>query len=154
MTKDEWNKKFVTEFEHEIEEFRQSDKTLFNNDVITNDLKHHLRTLIRYGHLVQLDIKQEVNTHRFTVTMFIVTDYHKVQFIVSEFCKGRIYIAVRKEIACVYMTSFDIAEYTKSEELMQKLRKIIDVYISLFISTMNAQNSIELIKTLENTKNI
>lgn len=153
MTKDEWNKKFVTEFEHEIEEFRQSDKTLFNNDVITNDLKHSLRTLIRYGHRVQLEIKQQVNIFTgFTVTTFTVTDYNKVQFIVAEYYAGNLYIGVMKRSNCVHRTSLDMVTYTESE--VQKLRKIIDVYISLFISTMNAQNSIELIKTLENTKNI
>lgn len=58
MTETEWLNMFDTKFEHEINKFRHSDKTLFGNDDITTELKFAVGTLIRNMFRVKMEFNQ------------------------------------------------------------------------------------------------
>lgn len=154
MTKDEWFKKFDKEFEPAINEFRHSDKTLFGNEDITTEIKFGLGAVIRNMFRVKMEINQmELYDNR---TEFLLTDYHKVQFFVAEYYKGRLSIGVMHGGKCVcgHVLKLNIAEYTKDENSTDKLKRIIRYYISIFISMMEIQHNIELITDIAGKKNI
>ena len=153
MTKSEWNSKFDTEFKSKINEFCQaSDKTLFGNDDITTELKNACGTVVRNNYRVQLSINP--NEHLPHTTEFLLTDYHKVTFFASEYYQGFLSIGVMKGSKAVCGHVLSIADYTKNGEITRKLMQIIRYYISVFTSTMDIQNNIELITEIAGKRNI
>lgn len=143
MTQAEWFDKFTTKFEHEINEFRHSDKTLFGNEDITTELKSAVGTVIRNMCPVKLEIKQM--KHCGYRTLFLMTDYHNVQFFAAESYDGCLSIGVKQGRKCVYEHALNIADYTKDGTSTSKLMRIIRSYISVFISMMNIQHNIDVI---------
>lgn len=152
MTKDEWFKQYTLKFEKEIKTFRRSDTTLFGNNNITKELKDGLGTILHSNYLVKMEINQmEQYDNR---TEFLVTDDHKVQFFVAEYYKGSLSIGVAhgRKIVCGHV--LNIAEYTKDGGSTNKLMRIIRYYITVFISMMNVQGHIEIIKSIAGKPNI
>lgn len=152
MTETEWLNMFDTKFEHEINEFRHSDKTLFGNDDITTELKFAVGTVIRNMFRVKMEVNQM--QHCGNRTEFLLTDYHKVKFFAAEYYHGCISIGVKQGRKCVYDHVLNIAEYTKDGKSTSKLMRIIRSYISVFISMMNIQNNITVITDIAGKKNI
>ena len=144
MTKDEWFKKFDTEFEPAINEFRHSDKTLFGNEDITTEIKFALGTVIRNMFRVKMEIIHTLDNGK---TKFLLTDYHMVQFFVDDSYDGFLSIGVTQGRKCVCSHVLNISEYTTS-----KLTRVIRYYISVFISMMEIQTNIELITDIAGNK--
>jgi hypothetical protein len=150
--KTEWFKKFDSEYEREITEFRHSDKTLFGNEDITTEIKYALGTVLRNMYRVKMEINQmEQHENR---TEFLLTDFHKVQFFIAEYYKGSLSIGVMHGRKCVCGHVLNIAEYTKDGISTNKLMRIIRGYISVFNDTMDVQNSIEFITDIAGKQNI
>lgn len=152
MAQTEWFNKFDTQFEHEINEFQHSDKTLFGNEDITTELKFAVRTVIRNMFRVKMEINQM--KHCGNRTEFLLTDYHKVQFFAADYYDGCLSIGVKHGRKCVYNHVLNIVEYTKNGNSTSKLMRIIRYYISVFISMMNIQYNITLITDIAGKKNI
>lgn len=146
MTKDEWFKKFDTEFEPAINEFRHSDKTLFGNEDITTEIKFGLGAVLRNMFRVKMEITHPLDDGK---TKFLLTDYHMVQFFVDDSYDGFLSIGVTQGRKCVCSHVLNIAEYTTS-----KLMRVIRYYISMFISMMEIQTNIELITDIAGNKHI
>ena len=144
MTKDEWFKKFDTEFEPAINEFRHSDKTLFGNEDITTEIKFGLGAVLRNMFRVKMEITHPLDDGK---TKFLLTDYHMVQFFVDDSYDGFLSIGVTQGRKCVCSHVLNIAEYTTS-----KLTRVIRYYISVFISMMEIQTNIELITDIAGNK--
>ena len=144
MTKDEWFKKFDTEFEPAINEFRHSDKTLFGNEDITTEIKFGLGAVLRNMFRVKMEITHPLDEGK---TKFLLTDYHMVQFFVDDYHDGCLSIGVTQGRKCVCRHFLNIAEYTTS-----KLTRVIRYYISVFISMMEIQTNIELITDIAGNK--
>ena len=144
MTKDEWFKKFDTEFEPAINEFRHSDKTLFGNEDITTEIKFGLGAVLRNMFRVKMEITHPLDDGK---TKFLLTDYHMVQFFVDDSYDGYLSIGVTQGRKCVCSHVLNIAEYTTS-----KLTRVIRYYISVFISMMEIQTNIELITDIAGNK--
>lgn len=144
MTKDEWFKKFDTEFEPAINEFRHSDKTLFGNEDITTEIKFGLGAVLRNMFRVKMEITHPLDDGK---TKFLLTDYHMVQFFVDDSHDGCLSIGVTQDRKCVCSHVLNIAEYTTS-----KLTRVIRYYISVFISMMELQTNIELITDIAGNK--
>lgn len=152
MTETEWRNKFDTKFEHELNEFRHSDKTLFGNEDISTELKFAVGTVIRNMFPVKMEINQmQPCGNR---TEFLLTDYHKVQFFAAEYYDGFLSIGVKQRRNCVYDHVLNIAEYTKEGNSTSKLMRIIRSYISVFISMMDIQHNINVIADIADKKNI
>lgn len=144
MTKDEWFKKFDTEFEPAINEFRRSDKTLFGNEDITTEIKFGLGAVLRNMFRAKMEITHPLDEGK---TKFLLTDYHMVQFFVDDSYDGCLSIGVTQGRKCVCSNVLNIAEYTTS-----KLTRVIRYYISVFISMMEIQTNIELITDIAGNK--
>ena len=144
MTKDEWFKKFDTEFEPAINEFRHSDKTLFGNEDITTEIKFGLGAVLRNMFRVKMEITHPLDDGK---TKFLLTDYHMVQFFADDYHDGYLSIGVTQGRKCVCSHVLNIAEYTTS-----KLTRVIRYYISVFISMMEIQTNIELITDIAGNK--
>ena len=151
MTKDEWFKKFDTEFEPAINEFRHSDKTLFGNEDITTEIKFGLGAVLRNMFRVKMEITHPLDDGK---TKFLLTDYHMVQFFVDDSYDGFLSIGVTQGRKCVCSHVLNIAEYTKDSNSTSKLMRVIRYYISMFISMMDIQNNIELITDIAGNKHI
>lgn len=151
MTKDEWFKKFDTEFEPAINEFRHSDKTLFGNEDITTEIKFALGTVIRNMFRVKMEIIHTLDDGK---TKFLLTDYHMVQFFADDYHDGCLSIGVTQGRKCVCSHVLNISEYTKDSNSTSKLMRVIRYYISVFISMMDIQNNIELITDIAGNKHI
>ena len=150
MTQTEWFNMFDTKFEHEINDFRHSDNTLFGNEDITTELKFAVGTVIRNMFRVKMEINQV--RHCVNRTVFLLTDYDKVQFFAAEYYEGYLSIGVKQGRKCVYNHVLNIAEYTKDGNSTSKLRQIIHSYISVFISMMNIQHNINVINDIADKK--
>ena len=144
MTKDEWFKKFDTEFEPAINEFRHSDKTLFGNEDITTEIKFGLGAVLRNMFRVKMEITHPLDNGK---TKFLLSDYHMVQFLVDDSYDGCLSIGVTQGRKCVCSHVLNISEYTTS-----KLTRVIRYYISVFISMMEIQTNIELITDIAGNK--
>lgn len=151
MTKDEWFKKFDTEFEPAINEFRHSDKTLFGNEDITTEIKFALGTVIRNMFRVKMEITHPLDDGK---TKFLLTDYHKVQFFAADYHDGCLSIGVTQGRKCVCSHVLNISEYTKDSNSTSKLMRVIRYYISVFISMMEIQTNLELITDIAGNKHI
>lgn len=151
MTKDEWFKKFDTEFEPAINEFRHSDKTLFGNEDITTEIKFGLGAVLRNMFRVKMEINHPLEDGK---TEFLLTDYHMVQFFAADYYDGCLSIGVTQGRKCVCAHVLNITEYTKDGNSTNKLMRIIRYYISIFISMMEIQTNINLITDIAGPKNI
>ena len=151
MTKNEWFKKFDTEFEPAINEFRHSDKTLFGNEDITTEIKFALGTVIRNMFRVKMEIIHPLDDGK---TKFLLTDYHMVQFFADDYHDGYLSIGVTQGRKCVFSHVLNISECTKDSNSTSKLMRVIRYYISVFIAMMDIQNNIELITDIAGNKHI
>lgn len=151
MTKDEWFKKFDTEFEPAINEFRHSDKTLFGNEDITTEIKFALGAVLRNMFRVKMEITHPLD---YSKTKFLLTDYHMVQFFVDDSYDGFLSIGVTQGRKCVCSHILNISEYTKDSNSTSNLMRVIRYYISVFISMLEIQTNIELITDIAGPKNI
>ena len=151
MTKDEWFKKFDTEFEPAINEFRHSDKILFGNEDITTEIKFALGTVTGSMFPVKMEIIHTLDDGK---TKLLLTDYHMVQFFADDYHDGCLSIGVTQGRKCVCSHVLNISEYTKDSISTSKLMRVIRYYIYMFISMMDIQKNIEWITDIAGNKHI
>lgn len=144
LTKQEWFDKFDKEFSKEIDKFRISGTTLFDNEDITEELTYFAGSVVRDMYRVKLNIsKLEMHDNR---DEFTLTDYNGVQFFAAEYYKGKLSIGVmdKRKVVFGHVLQFD-------KDAVKKTIKVIKLYLKLFKSTMDSRNTInELIEAAGN----
>lgn len=85
---------FDTKSEHEINEVRHSDKTLFGNEVITTVLKSAVGTVTRNLFRMKMLINQMI--HCGNRTVFLLTDYLMVMSFAADYYDGCLSIGLNQ----------------------------------------------------------
>lgn len=147
LTLKEWFDKFDKEFSKEIDKFRISGTTLFDNEDITEELIYFVGSVVRDMYRVKLNIsKMEAYNNG---DEFTLTDYNGVQFFAAEYYKGKLSIGVmdKRKVVFGHVLQFD-------KDAVKKTIKVIKLYLKLFKSTMDSRNTINDLIEAAGNRNI
>lgn len=147
LTQKEWFDKFDTEFSKEIDKFRISGTTLFDNEDITEELIYFVGSVVRDMYRVKLNIsKMEAYNNG---DEFTLTDYNGVQFFAAEYYNGKLSIGVmdKRKVVFGHVLQFD-------KDSVKKTIKVIKLYLKLFKSTMDSRNTINDLIEAAGNRNI
>jgi hypothetical protein len=147
LTKQEWFDKFDKEYSKEIDKFRISGTTLFDNEDITEELIYFAGSVVHDMYRVKLNISKLEDYNN--GDEFTLTDYNGVQFFAAEYYKGKLSIGVidKRKRCFGHVLSFD-------KDAVKKTIKVIKLYLKLFKSTMDARNTINEIIEAAGNRNI
>lgn len=147
LTKQEWFDKFDKEYSKEIDKFRISGTTLFDNEDITEELIYFAGSVVHDMYRVKLNISKMEDYHN--GDEFTLTDYNGVQFFAAEYYKGKLSVGVidKRKRCFGHVLQFD-------KDAVKKTIKVIKLYLKLFKSTMDARNTINEIIEAAGNRNI
>ena len=147
LTKQEWFDKFDKEYSKEIDKFRISGTTLFDNEDITEELIYFAGSVVHDMYRVKLNISKLEDYNN--GDEFTLTDYNGVQFFAAEYYKGKLSVGVidKRKRCFGHVLQFD-------KDAVKKTIKVIKLYLKLFKSTMDARNTINEIIEAAGNRNI